>query len=69
MSMAYGFYWGLFYPCCSPPYDPPDNGDDVVTIGVCFAPEGQPEDYSGFLCKPPNCVQITFYMLRKAVID
>lgn len=49
MSMAYGFYWGVFYPHCSPPYDPPDNGDDVVTIGVCFAPEGQPEDYKGFL--------------------
>lgn len=49
MSMAYGFYWGVFYPYCSPPYDPPDNGDDVVMIGVCFVSEGQPADYKGFL--------------------
>lgn len=47
MSMAYGFYWGVFYPVHSPPYDP--GGDDPTVIGSCFAPVGQPEDYKGFL--------------------
>ena len=49
MSMAYGFYWGVFYPVHSPPYDPPGGGDDPVVAGSCFAPVGQPEDYKGFL--------------------
>lgn len=47
MSMAYGFYWGVFYPVHSPPYNP--GGDDPTNIGSCFAPVGQPEDYKGFL--------------------
>lgn len=45
MSMAYGFYWGVFYPVHSPPYDP--GGDDPTNIGSCFASVGQPEDYKG----------------------
>lgn len=49
MSMAYGFYWGVFYPVHSPPYEPPGGGDDLVITGSCFAPVGQPEDYKGFL--------------------
>lgn len=48
MSMAYGFYWGVFYPYCSPPYEPPDGNDPVIT-GSCFAAVGQPENYHGFL--------------------
>lgn len=48
MSMAYGFYWGIFYPYCSPPYKPPD-GDDETVKGSCFASVGQPENYEGFL--------------------
>lgn len=47
MSMAYGFYWGVFYPVHSPPYDP--GGDETTNIGSCFAPIGQPGDYKGFL--------------------
>lgn len=47
MSMAYGFYWGVFYPVRSPPYDP--GGDEPTNTGSCFAPVGQPEDYKGFL--------------------
>ena len=47
MSMAYGFYWGVFYPYCSPEYKPPD--DKPVTTGSCFAAIGQPENYQGFL--------------------
>ena len=43
MSMAYGFYWGVFYP-----YEPPDGNDPVIT-GSCFAAVGQPENYQGFL--------------------
>lgn len=47
MSIAYGFYQGVFYPLDSPLYDP---GEDVpVTDGVCFAPIGQSENYHGFL--------------------
>lgn len=49
MSMAYGFYWGVFYPQFSPPYEPPGGGDKPVVSGSCFAPVGQPEDYKGFL--------------------
>lgn len=49
MSMAYGFYWGIFYPCCSPPYNPPGESEIPNTEGTCFAPEGQPEKYEGFL--------------------
>ena len=49
MSMAYGFYWGVFYPVHSPPYEPPGGGDDPAVAGSCFAPVGQPEDYKGFL--------------------
>ena len=49
MSMAYGFYWGVFYPQFSPPYEPPGGGDEPVVAGSCFAPAGQPEDYKGFL--------------------
>lgn len=47
MSMAYGFYQGVFYPGESPLYDP--GGDVPETNGVCFAPIGQPESYRGFL--------------------
>lgn len=46
MSMAYGFYWGVFYPKGSPEYKPPDDG---ATTGSCFAAVGQPENYQGFL--------------------
>ena len=49
MSMAYGFYWGVFYPVHSPPYEPPGGGDDPAVAGNCFAPAGQPEDYKGSL--------------------
>lgn len=48
MSMAYGFYWGIFYPAHSPPYKP-DDEDNPSNIGVCFAPAGQPAGYKGFL--------------------
>lgn len=44
MSMAYGFYWGIFYPQSSPEYKPPDE-----LVGSCFAAVGQPENYQGFL--------------------
>ena len=57
MSMAYGFYWGVFYPYCSPPYEPPDGNDPVIT-GSCFAAVGQPENYQGFL------YQIISFMLK-----
>lgn len=49
MSMAYGFYWGIFYPYCSPDYKPPDSGEESDINGDCFAPDGQPEGYKGFL--------------------
>lgn len=49
MSMAYGFYWGIFYPAHSPPYEP--DGEEPVNCGACFAPAGQPEGYKGFLCQ------------------
>lgn len=49
MSMAYGFYWGIFYPAHSPPYEPPGGGGEPSDSGSCFVPTGQPEDYKGFL--------------------
>ena len=49
MSMAYGFYWGVFYPQFSPPYEPPGGGDEPVVSGSCFSPVGQPEEYKGFV--------------------
>ena len=49
MSSAHGFYWGVFYPVHSPPYEPPGGGDDPAVAGNCFAPAGQPEDYKRFL--------------------
>ena len=48
MSMAFGFYWGIFYPYCSPPYKPPEGGEELV-VGDCIAPIGQPNDYQGYL--------------------
>ena len=36
MSMAYGFYWGVFYPVHSPPYEPPGGGDDPAVAGNCL---------------------------------
>lgn len=47
MSIAYGFYWGVFYPSNSPLYNP--DGDEPVINGACFAAVGQPENYRGFL--------------------
>lgn len=49
MSMAYGFYQGVFYPWNSPIYNPGGDVPVPETNGVCFAPIGQPENYHGFL--------------------
>lgn len=46
MSIAYGFYQGVFYPGNSPLYNP---SDEPVINGACFAPVGQSGDYHGFL--------------------
>lgn len=46
MSIAYGFYQGVFYFSDSPLYKPQD---EPVVEGSCFAPVGQPENYRGFL--------------------
>ena len=47
MSMAYGFYYGIFYPPCSPVFDFED--DNPKKDGPCFATIGKPTDYHGFL--------------------
>lgn len=43
-----GFYFGVFYPCDSPLYDPTGSSGEII-YGSCFAPVGQPEKYRGFL--------------------
>ncbi len=46
-SMTGGFYAGVFYPPCSPLYEP--SGDHPLIYSDCFAPAGQSENYRGFL--------------------